>query len=529
MKLYKFNSVKFSMMIAIIYAISKVLLMDRLSSLVVNDSMQLVKNGIIIIGLYLGSAILMVIYERSKANSIYFITRQLHHRIDMYYQSLSFSQMDIKSIGEKTGIYVNDVSKIINLTLDRILSIIFQSTLIITILIALFNIHWTMFLIGILSSVILIHLPRLFQTKLSQYILESQRGKEIFLEKLTEIFNGISAFKENCAFHIFCNHSELASEKYADGISNADGFAGDISGVLTFVSNLSTVVSLLLLSYFVIQNQVKVGTFLSVIGLIPALSDAMTLLVSDKTFYESGKQLYKDKFTDIQEIYNIEFTKPFFRKNHVTNMMDIHVNQSEPITSICTKNLCVHYKNKDVKIKDVRFEYGKKYALIGKSGCGKSTLLKTILGEISEYTGNVYINQRVKDPKETLFEQVAYISQNVYLFNDTLENNIRFGNESCEIRKLLDKIGLKEFYPNMIIEENGKNLSGGQKQRIALARALARNQKIFFLDEITASLDPETSAYIDQLVIEESYMLVMITHKLTNEMKEKLDDIIDLS
>lgn len=529
MNLYKFNSMKFSIVIAIIYAVSKVLLMDRLSSLVVNDPFQLLKNGFFIMVLYLISAILMALYERSKANSIYYITRQLHHRIDMYYQSLSFPEMNVKSVGEKTGIYMNDTPKIINLTVDRLLSMIFQSALIITILFALYTIHWTMFLVGVISSLVLVAIPSLFQSKLSQYILESQRGKEIFLEKLTEILNGFSAFKENCAFHIFCNQSENASEKYADGVSNADGFAGDISGILTFVSNLSTVVSLLLLSYLVIQNQVKVGTLLSVIGLIPALSDAMSFLVSDKTFYESGKQLYKDKFSEIQDIYNLEFTKPFFRKNHVINMMDIAVNKSVPINNICTKNLCVHYKNKDVKIKDVKFEYGKKYAIIGKSGCGKSTLLKVILGEISEYTGKVYINQREKNPTETLFENIAYISQTVYLFNDTLKNNIIFGSKSCDVRKLLDKVGLKEFNPNMIIEENGKNLSGGQKQRIALARALARNQKVFFLDEITASLDPETSAYIDQVVIEESCMLVIITHKLTNEMKEKLDEIIDLS
>lgn len=529
MKLFKFNSVKCAAGITVLYALSKVLLMDSLSALVADNPRTLLQNGILVLGLYVLSAVLMSANYYTKGVAYYWLTNQINSRIDSYYQRLGIAETEAKAVGERTGIYVNDVPRLIDLTLNRVLNLIFNATLIVFVLLALLKIHWTMLLMGVVSSVLLILIPKLFESKLSEYILLSQKGKERFLASLTEILNGFSAFVQNNAFHKFRCKSETASEQYADSISKIDIFAGNISAVLTFSGNFFTLVSLLVLSYLVIQKQVAAGTLLSVMGLIPALGDAMTAFVTDKTFYQSGKTLYREKFADIPERYERRFTQPCLRKKAKIEMMP-QIDDSLPaIQTIQTKNLCVQYKNNSVAIKDVFLEFGKKYAIVGASGSGKSTLIKAMMGEITDYSGEILVNGVPKDHCQTLFGQIAYISQNVYLFNDTLENNIRMENDSCDVGALLKKVGLSEFDPQMMIEENGKNLSGGQKQRIALARALARNKQIFFLDEVTSALDPTTSSRIDNLLLRESKMLVMITHKLTDELSRQLDAVIDIT
>ena len=88
---------------------------------------------------------------------------------------------------------------------------------------------------------------------------------------------------------------------------------------------------------------------------------------------------------------------------------------------------------------------------------------------------------------------------------------------------------MSEYDPQMKISENGKNLSGGQRQRIALARAIAQKKQVLFLDEATANLDPKTAQFVEDYVLSQDWTVVMITHKLTDATREKLDEVIDIA
>lgn len=130
-----------------------------------------------------------------------------------------------------------------------------------------------------------------------------------------------------------------------------------------------------------------------------------------------------------------------------------------------------------------------------------------------------------------MFYDIAYVSQNTYLFNDTIKNNIQMSLVLSDeaVFKLMKLVKLEDFDLNYMITENGKNLSGGQKQRIALARALARKRDIIIMDEATANLDYTTKNFIENLILDTNSMIIMVSHNLSDEIKQRLDEIINIS
>ncbi len=170
---------------------------------------------------------------------------------------------------------------------------------------------------------------------------------------------------------------------------------------------------------------------------------------------------------------------------------------------------------------------GKMTAFVGPSGSGKSTLLQLIARFWDVNSGTITIgDQDIKqiDP-ETLMHSMAFVFQQVVLFDDTIMNNIRIGkhNASDEEVKLAAKIArcdeLIARLPdgwNTLIGENGSKLSGGERQRISIARALLKNAPIILLDEATASLDPENEIYIQEAIanLVKDRTVIVIAHRL---------------
>ena len=172
-----------------------------------------------------------------------------------------------------------------------------------------------------------------------------------------------------------------------------------MSAVIDFTGAFISTLSLVILSYYVIRNQISPGALLSTMSLMPALGDAVSNFVSERVFYQSGEQLFEEKFKDVERIYEAEICKPFF------------------------------FKDLNIEMKMKQEESGKNYAIIGTSGSGKSTLLKLIVGEIQTYDGDVIIDGEVKDKSKQLFDSIAYVGQQTFLLNDTLLNNITLGKD----------------------------------------------------------------------------------------------------
>ena len=177
---------------------------------------------------------------------------------------------------------------------------------------------------------------------------------------------------------------------------------------------------------------------------------------------------------------------------------------------------------------------------MGPSGCGKSTLQSIIMGFIKPKNGNIFFeNNNIYSDYANWIKKISYVSQKVFLFNDTIKINICLNFDESEIDKkrlelAIEIAELKEKILNLKnkLKENvgsdGSKLSGGEKQRIALARAIYKKSDVIFLDEFTSNLDLITeNKIINNIKTHLPHLtLIMITHR--NEIAKKSDLILKL-
>lgn len=207
--------------------------------------------------------------------------------------------------------------------------------------------------------------------------------------------------------------------------------------------------------------------------------------------------------------------------------------------SLTLKNISYSYPNMEMPVLvnlNVTFQKGKKYLIIGESGSGKSTFIKLLLQYFDNYQGEICLDG--VDVREissgSVMKQFAVIPQNVFMFEDTLKNNITLYNSFSEerIMEAIKKAGLEELVEklenglNYVIKEGGINLSGGEQQRISIARAFLHNRKIWIMDEATSSLDKEMAKQIEQTVLDiPDITVIMIAHHYNAKTIERCDEV----
>jgi len=225
--------------------------------------------------------------------------------------------------------------------------------------------------------------------------------------------------------------------------------------------------------------------------------------------------------------------------------VNIVVNQANEVLSLPPMDIegeDISPKNMDIELQNVSFAYEDRTiiddislkipantttAIVGPSGGGKTTLTSLMARFWDVKSGKVLLGG--KDVKEYSFDALmknfSFVFQRVYLFEDTIANNIRFGEPDAPMEKVIEaakKAGCHDFIMSLadgyetIIGEGGASLSGGEKQRISIARAIMKDAPIIILDEATANVDPENEAKLTKAIEEltRNKTIIMIAHRL---------------
>lgn len=194
------------------------------------------------------------------------------------------------------------------------------------------------------------------------------------------------------------------------------------------------------------------------------------------------------------------------------------------------KNIDFRYGNKKLILNgiNIKINRNEKIALVGESGSGKTTLSKLLMNFYKVEKGDILIKGlNINDINlEVLRDRIAYISQETFLFNTTIMENLRFGNEQLSYETIIEgckKAQIHDFINSLplrydtLVEENGSNFSGGQKQRLSIARAIIKNPDILIMDEATSNLDSITENAISETMEEfmKDKTSIIIAHRLS--------------
>ncbi|PIE98358.1 MAG: hypothetical protein CR988_03455 [Treponema sp.] len=439
----------------------------------------------------------------------------------------SFEQFNLKSKENYISNLINDIQlfqeDFFN-SLQVIMQFIFQTVLLMIILFFI-DVKFAFILFGI--EIILFFVSKLFKTsteKLKQTVSESN---ENFSIEVSNTLNGAEIIKLNSVEQIFL-------DKTSTSINAVEATKRKYNLLLGFQKNFFKLLSIFLNLIVFIYCMIKLFNGADLTLMVIIIQSAMFIITpsefifSSINTYKASKKIY-EKLTDENEDKNKDNTLP---KQGIKTKFDFN-------NKIKVQNLTFSYENKIV-LDNVSFDIikGKKYLIRGVSGAGKTTLLNILSKTIENYTGDIFIDEtNMKEIQTAAFnEKIGFIFQNVFLFEDTIKNNIELYrnysekefNEAVKIAGLYNFISEKEKGAETMLAENGKDLSGGQRQRISIARAIIKNSQILFADEASSSLEAELGAQIEKAILDLDSTLIAISHRYYEGISEKYDFVIEV-
>ncbi len=309
---------------------------------------------------------------------------------------------------------------------------------------------------------------------------------------------------------------EEATSKIADKSIKSKMISSSITTVTSFLVQLNTVALVIIGTYMIAENNLSMG------GLIA------TIIISSRTISPMGQvssllstfQHTKTTYEALNDIMNLPVEHPQGKK---------FVARPEYRGKIDFRNVTFTYPNADKEtLSNVSFsiEPGEKVGIIGKIGSGKTTIQKLLVSLYHPEEGSILIDNidiKQLDPSE-LRKNIAYVSQDILLFNGTVKENIVYRTphidddkilEAAEISGVLNFVNKHPKGFDMPVGERGSFLSGGQKQSIAIARSILLPYPIVLLDEPTSSMDTSTETrFINNIrEYQKDKTVILVTHK----------------
>jgi len=383
--------------------------------------------------------------------------------------------------------------------------------------------NWQMGLISLITLVIGILAYMTMSIGYQKYYTNTINKTKALNDTAVEYINGIEVIKAFGKSEVSYNKFKKAAKEGADCFIDWQRHCNIAFTIAMTIAPYTMLAILplggLLYYYNVISLNIFIISILMSIGLIAPLINAIG--------HVDDIAKAKTIFAEIDEIVSI---KKLDRPN---------VSKASPKdSSILLKNVSFGYDEKEV-LHDINLniESGSQIALVGPSGAGKSTIAKLIASLWDPTKGEILIGGvNIKDLSfEDYNNMVSYVSQNNYLFNISILENIRIGNLNAtdeEVIEVCKKCGVHDFIMglengyNTIVGDAGSHLSGGERQRISIARAMMKDSKIVILDEATAYTDPENESVIQKSISEliRNKTVIVIAHRLSTIINS--DDII---
>lgn len=428
----------------------------------------------------------------------------LNLKKDLYKKLLKLEES--KDYSSYTSIINNDIEVLkkdyfegIAVFISMIIKIILSS-----IAICLLNIE--IFVIFITITLITTFILPLLKNKLSLKKQKMSKSNYDYTKELKNYLYGmdiIAQFDKNDNFYNRLLLIDKENEKAKEDNKNWDN---NISLVSMTLVMLSQMLCMIIAAYFIYLGKIKIGTMITTTQLLNYIVSPVSMLNSNYVRIKSTKKI----IDNIQSIFDVKEITPV---NYMSGEIEF-------------KNFSLKFEDKILYNNfNYKFEKNKKYLIRGASGYGKTTLIKTLLKRNHNYSGDVFINDMdIKNiPQNQILEDIIYISQNDYIFDINVIENIRLYDQ-IDTNSIIEELKIKTDVNNIV------EISGGEKQKINLARALIRNASVYIFDEPTNFLDQESKDIINNKIFSiNEKIVIVISHETDQEYIDKFDYVIDLN
>lgn len=471
---------------------------------------------------FLISIIVTFISNAVSLSYIRAINQNMRNDLFIHIVNLPFIEFKKDRIGDFTSKLNNEVDIIIN---DYISNYIVIYADILSVIIG----TWIIFYINRLFSLLMLAICILLLLIVYSLSRLTVKPRELVIEKIRDYNSSIKEYLSGFMTIKNFGIEKLIAEKFSRTVEIMEnskykyGWIVSIFDIFSSYLNFAiTVIVLILGGVMSFKNMITIGSLIAIIQLlnniISPVSDLSTRVTKIKSSTKVVQAYISDTSWKLEEktLQQKDFNSEIYLEDVTYSYDGIH-------NSIENVNL--------------RFIKGNQYAIIGPSGSGKSTLYKVFCKYLSGYKGSIDIDGvNLNDlDNMSISSIIAVVNQEIFLFNDTLRNNMTLGRDYSddEIIKILHSVGLDDFISKLgigldyLINEEGSNISGGEKCRIAIGRALLQKKKILILDEAFSSLDNIVATKIEKDILNITDLtLINITHRINKNMMEQYDEVI---
>ena len=484
----------------------------------VNEFIMMLIALLIIV--YFVRCIVMLGRDYFKSSLIQNVQRSLAKKMMNHY----IKQPYLFHVNNNSGTIQHKIIDDVGVSMACILAVInafvyFMNCLFLLVILMVADISTTLFIVLCLAT-FFIAFQKPFSKRLNVFGNISRSKGEEMIVWLSQTLRGIKEIKIRENEKFFMDKFSSAYNESSDA-EKMNQFLPNIPNVVTELFCIAIVLIVVILKMNKNIPSTEIVNSLSAIGAVglKILSNYNNLTSSISRVYYTKPSIDK-LYEDLEELKNNRNNNRYINKN-------IKISFDNEIT---IKNLSFSYNselNNIIENLNLNIKKGESIAFIGESGSGKTTLVDLIIGILSPTKGEILVDG--KEIKENLYEwhkNIGYVPQNIFLFDDSIGNNISFGEKEVNEDKVLEslkKVKLLEFVNSLNdgiktnIGESGAKISGGQRQRIGIARALYNNPKLLVLDEATSALDTDTeNAIVSALdVLKNEVTTIIIAHRLT--------------
>ncbi|MGJ0377949.1 type I secretion system permease/ATPase [Aliarcobacter cryaerophilus] len=443
-------------------------------------------------------------------------------KTDIIASSLIFERvLDLKmssmpsSVGSMANI-LKEFESIRSFITSSTISLLIDLPFIILFLITIYYIGGVLVVVPVVIIIFIVFYTLYAKEKLQNSIKQSYEASSMKNGVLIESLSSIETLKSLGATGYSQWKWEEATSQIADKSISSKTISASITTVTSFLLQLNTVAIIIVGTYLIGEKMISMGALIAVVIISSRAIAPMGQVASLLSTFHHTKVSYKA----LDDIMNMPVEHPQGKK---------FVARPEYRGNIEFKNVGFTYPNSDkstLNNLNFRINEGEHIAIIGKIGSGKSTIHKLLLSLYVPNEGAILVDNidtKQLDPTE-LRKNIAYVSQDVLLFNGTVKENIVYRLPHIDDEKIIEAAtvsGVMDFinkHPkgfDMPVGERGAFLSGGQRQSIAIARAILQDYPIVLLDEPTSAMDSSTEAKFIKSIKEylKGKTMILVTHK----------------